>query len=108
MAFGDLLPDGTLDDIAKSNNGDIVKVLSTVVKILDDFTTRYPRATIYFAGSTEQRTRLYGRIIKTHYTLFKCHFDITVIIKGEKGYRQLVFDPLKILDYTAFLIKRIA
>ena len=43
LAFGDLLPDGTIDDIAKSNNGDIAKVLSTVVKILDDFTSRYPR-----------------------------------------------------------------
>lgn len=110
LAFGDLLPDGTIDDIATSNNGDLAKVLSTVVKILDDFTTRYPRATVYFAGSTAQRTRLYGRIIKTYHSLFKSHFDITVIIKGggENGYRQLVFDPLKNLDYTAFLIKRIA
>jgi len=30
------------------------------------------------------------------------------MLEEKNGYRQLVFDPLKILDYTAFLIKRIA
>lgn len=37
LAFGDLLPDGSIDDQAVSNNGDIVKVLATVVDLLFDF-----------------------------------------------------------------------
>jgi hypothetical protein len=34
LGFGDLLPDGSFDDKANSNNGDILKVLATVVHIL--------------------------------------------------------------------------
>jgi hypothetical protein len=31
LGFGDLLPDGKIDDKVTSNNGDIIKVLSTVI-----------------------------------------------------------------------------
>jgi len=65
LAFGDLLPDGTIDDQVNSNNGDIIKVLATVIDILRHFTIQYPKAEIYFEGSTEERTKLYGRIIRT-------------------------------------------
>jgi hypothetical protein len=37
LSFGDLLPDGSIDDMADSNNGDILRVLSTVVQIIKDF-----------------------------------------------------------------------
>jgi hypothetical protein len=37
LSFEDLQPDGTVDDISISNNGDILKVLSTVVQIAMDF-----------------------------------------------------------------------
>jgi hypothetical protein len=36
MGFGDRLPDGSIDDTANSNNGDIVKVLATVIAVLKD------------------------------------------------------------------------
>src|ERR1700748_1610973 len=60
MGFGDQLPDGTIDDQADSNNGDITKVLATVIDIIKHFTTRHPKAVIYFRGSTPDRTKLYG------------------------------------------------
>jgi len=50
LGFGDLLPDGSIDDMANSNNGDIVKVLATVVDILRHFTARYPKAKRYIFG----------------------------------------------------------
>src|ERR1700748_3619573 len=67
MGFGDRLPDGSIDDTANSNNGDIVKVLATVIAILKDFTTQYPEVIIFFAGSSIQRTSVYARILRTYY-----------------------------------------
>jgi hypothetical protein len=64
IGFGDLLSDGCIDDKVNSNNGDIIKVLATVVDILRHFTTKYPQAEIYFQGSTENRTKLYSRILR--------------------------------------------
>ncbi len=66
LAFGDLLPDGSIDDKANSNNGDIVKVLSTVVAILKEFTSTRPEANIVFTGSTDLRMKLYTRILRTY------------------------------------------
>src|SRR5882672_8774429 len=70
LAFGDLQPDGSVDDLSNSNNGDIVKVLATVISIMRDFTTKNPQACITFTGSTEERTKLYTRILKSYYSSF--------------------------------------
>lgn len=56
VGFGDVLPDGSMDDKANSNNGDIIKVLATVVDILRDFTSLYPHSNVFFTGSTDERT----------------------------------------------------
>ncbi len=63
LGFGDLLPDGCIDDRIASNNGDIGKVLATVVTILKHFTALHPHLTIGFAGSTAERTKLYARYL---------------------------------------------
>ncbi len=60
----DLLASGKIDDKANSNNGDIIKVLSTVILIIKDFTEENPEAKIAFSGSTKERTALYQRILK--------------------------------------------
>jgi hypothetical protein len=54
LGFGDLLPDGSLDDHVNSNNGDILKVLTTVVQIMKDFTAQFPEIKILFLGSTKE------------------------------------------------------
>jgi hypothetical protein len=73
MGFGDLLPDGTVDDKANSNNGDIAKVMVTVIEILKHFTSQHPSMEIYFEGSTAERTKLYGRILKAYYPIFRLY-----------------------------------
>lgn len=109
LAFGDVSPDGAINDLANSNNGDMLKVLSTIIHILEDFTTRYPHAGVFFSGSTDERTLLYMRVIKTYSTAFRTAFDIRAIIKSECGYRQIAFvEPLPDAEYIAFLIKRIS
>jgi len=56
LGFGDLLPDGSVDDRVSSNNGDIRKVLSTVIHILNHFTTMHPELHVFFSGSTDEWT----------------------------------------------------
>lgn len=107
LGFGDLLPDGTVDDKVKSNNGDIVKVLVTVVQIIRDFSAQYPNAKIVFVGSTQERTKLYTRIIKIYYEDFCKEFKITVLIKVNQLYKEVNFNPNLNLSYLAFFIKRI-
>ena len=108
IAFGDTLPDGSIDDMAISNNGDIIKVLATVVKILENFLDKFPESTVFFAGSTEERTMLYGRIMKTYYSEFEEKFDISAFIVLKEELRQVAFEPTKNLNYNAFFIKRIS
>ena len=38
LAYGDLLPEGDIDDKSNSNNGDMIKVLGTVIEIVKEFT----------------------------------------------------------------------
>ena len=108
LAFGDLLPDGSIDDMANSNNGDIIKVFSTIIDIVRDFTNRYPNVEIYFEGSTPERTRLYGRIIRTYYTTFIKDFEITGISKINGELRLRSIDIKAETDYLGFYIKRIS
>src|SRR5204863_2541814 len=77
LGFGDLLPNGKIDDTANSNNGDIVKVFATVIDILRDFTQQNPSFKILFLGSTSHRTLLYNRIVKTYYQSFSKIFVVT-------------------------------
>ena len=68
LAFGDINEFDEINDLSKSNNGDRNRVLATIVKIVDLYTSKYPERLIYFRGSTVERTRLYrmavGRIVK--------------------------------------------
>ena len=107
LEFGDLLPDGSIDDKIASNNGDIGKVLSTVIMIVKHFTAKNPQAVIYFSGSTVERTRLYARILKMHHATFIKEFVIYGILGTKQNSQRLPFDPCAQVDYFAFVIKRI-
>jgi hypothetical protein len=108
LGFGDLLPDNTIDDKANSNNGDIVKVLATVIDILRHFTTRHPQAEIYFEGSTIERTKLYSRILRSYYSTFGKEFSIAVVSPTNIDFDIFPYDPDSDQEYFAFLIKRIS
>ena len=106
LGFGDLLPDGSIDDKITSNNGDIRKVLSTVVHILKHFTASHPNTIVFFAGSTDERTKLYTRILKMYYPSFSSEFTIYGIVGTENDNQTVAFDPEAPTPYLAFLIKR--
>ena len=108
LAFGDLLPDGIIDDTSNSNNGDIVKVLVTVISILKDFTEKNPKSYVAFTGSTDDRIKLYRRIIRSYYSTFSKDFKIMAYIGTEGTYTEVEFDPEIKADYEVFIVKRIS
>ncbi len=68
LGFGDVQSEsGEIDDLAVSNNGDMQKVLATVVDAIYEFTTHYPDAWVFAEGSTPARLRLYRMAIAKHW-----------------------------------------
>jgi len=105
MWFGDLLPDKTIDDTMISNNGDIRKVLATVVQITREFIFQQSGVTIVFKGNTDQRMILYQRILKRHYVEFSSEFLITGFISNDELHEQ-AFDHTNDKEYWVFFVRR--
>lgn len=107
LGFGDLSSAGEINDMTISNNGDISKVFATIIDIIQDFTSVYPSASIYFCGSTKQRTALYNRMVRTYYQIFSERFVITASAKTKNEIKEVPFDPSSTELYFGFYIKRI-
>lgn len=102
LGFGDINEDdGRIDDRIISNNGDTQKVLATVAATVDDFTSKYPQATIFATGSTEARTRLYR--IGIHRHLFEIQDRFVIFGYCKVNYWE-EFGMEK--NYLAFLLTR--
>jgi hypothetical protein len=102
LAFGDITECGNVDDLKISDNGDRNKILSTILRVVETYTDKFPERYVYFKGSTEHRTRLYRMAIGLNLEELSARFEIYVDISGE-----LDFVPFqKGLSVKAFLIKR--
>ena len=53
LTLADVLPNGELDVFSESKNGDMEKVLATVIQTIQIFLSRYPNAKIAFSGRLE-------------------------------------------------------
>jgi hypothetical protein len=102
LSFGDIKENGELDDLTISNNGDRNKILATIVKVVVEYSYKFPNRYIFFQGSTEQRTRLYRIAVSLNLEelseIFEIYADITGnldLVRFQKG-----------LDIKAFVIKR--
>lgn len=100
LAFGNREENGSIDDLATTNNNDRNKVLATVAAIVLQFTLHHPGCYIFFSGSTKARTRLYRIAISlNHHELSKTlniwglHEEIGLELFNSKH------------TYTGFLIK---
>lgn len=101
LGFGDYdIKTNIINDTSISDNGDIIKVLSTVINIADDFLTKNPFCSIYFEGSTPLRTQLYQRILNNYFDEFSDYFEIYGYIEE----RPELFQNNK--TYKSFLIKK--
>ncbi|MEK7257235.1 MAG: hypothetical protein AAB316_20950, partial [Bacteroidota bacterium] len=68
LGFGDQIgQEFDFDDLAISDNGDMVKVLATVIMTIFLFFKQFPNATIFIQGSTPERTYLYHRIANKYF-----------------------------------------
>jgi len=106
FGLGDVNQDGSIDDEAETNNGDLLRVFSTIIEIMYDFLRNHPLSTIYFAGSTQQRTDVYNIILRRNYIEFCKLFDITAIIKINNQNIEIEYDPRSTDMHLAFLILR--
>lgn len=50
-----------------SNNQDVVKIITTVIKTVLEFLQEHPKAVIIIRASDEKRLRIYNSIIQRHY-----------------------------------------
>lgn len=105
LGFGDLLENGAISDQINSNNGDISVVMSTIIKIIEDYTLIHPNIKIFFEGSTKERTRLYGRILKNYHHEFSNHFIITGI--RADSLEEETFNLYEPYIYNLYFIQRI-
>ena len=76
LAFGDLLPNGDIDDSIKNNNKDRNKILATVAVTVYEFTARYPEKIVFFTGSSPERTRLYRMALTNNLEELSLDFEI--------------------------------
>lgn len=98
LGFGDLYEGYDFNDLVISNNGDMRKVMATVVQIVIVFLGAYPDQQVYFTGSSPSRTRLYRAILNREAEHWSDVFDIKGIMKGKPEPFQ------KSVHYEAFLI----
>lgn len=80
LGFGDYNPaTNRIDDQIVLGNGDGRKVLATVAFAVQQFLTTRPDATVFFTGSTDQRTRVYSWAIANYWSDISASFHVEVV-----------------------------
>lgn len=99
LSFGDWDNDKqVVDDTAVSNNGDTIKVLSTVAFAVQSFAIQNTGSVILATGSTASRTRLYQMNILKYWK----EISIRFVIRGSRNNKWVSFK--KGVNYDAFLM----
>lgn len=110
LGFGDYDPlnndidtdiDTDIDDKIVSDNGDMVKVIATVVGIALKFLSENPMTYLYIKGSTPLRTQLYNRTINRNFYDFIHSYKIY----GSQNGVLEIFQ--KNTPYESFLVKKL-
>ena len=101
LAFGDYKEDTMeIDDLIVTANGDMEKVLTTVVSSVYVFFENHPNVFVFASGSTKSRTRLYRMGISKHYKELKKDF----YLYGQLGDEFVEFEIG--IEYEGFLVQR--
>lgn len=99
LGFGDQLADDW-DDAAISNNGDIVRVISTVAQAALDFSERWPERRILINPVDEKRKRFYNTIFKRRY------HEITQVFEVKGWIKQGIYLYAPERSFDLFLLTR--
>ena len=98
LALGDIDEHGQTDYEITSDNGDRDLILATVIQTMIAFFEQYPKASIFIAGSTPSRTRLYQVVIARELAEIQKRFDVM-------GITEMGSEPfLTGKSYGAFVI----
>jgi hypothetical protein len=102
LGFGDYnFKNDSIDDKVKSKNGDMEKILATVISLMSDFFSKNPDCTIYLKGSNQLRTRLYQLAILKYYEEFSVFYEIL-------GTLEEITEPFqKNKNYESFLVRKL-
>lgn len=98
LALGDIGENGKTDFETTSDNGDRDYILATVIQTLILFFEKYPQASVFIAGNTPSRTRLYQVVIARELTEIQKRFEISGVTEtGDEPFRREV-------SYQSFVI----
>ncbi len=97
LAFGDL-GKGEIDDSIVSNNHDIVKIISTIAKVVYEFSDKFPSREIFIHPVDEKRKKLYNHVFRRNYEAINLKFHIigTVNNKEEDYSTEKFYDIFKL------------
>ncbi|SKA14950.1 DUF6934 family protein [Sediminibacterium ginsengisoli] len=104
LAFGFHLPAGHVNELAGTVNGDWLKVMITVMDIVEAFITENPDALVVFYGETHVQVERYMRMLKTHALLFNPAFCAYVLPHGQPD-TLLSFETAPYRENVLFVIK---
>ena len=103
LAFGDWNPGfSDFDDLSISNNGDLPKVIATVIATAKVFFDHHPGKLLYIKGSTPRRTRLYSWVIARNYS----EFQKSYIVLGRTPKGLETYNRSSHAAYLSFLVAR--
>ena len=91
LAFGNLNKDGSIDDETTNDNKDRNKILATVAATVYEFTAKYPDKTIFFCGTTSERTRLYRMALTVNLNELKKDFRVYGVLRGIDTFERVLF-----------------
>jgi hypothetical protein len=100
LGFGDVTPDGQVNDLIVTDNKDSRKVFATIATIISSFFEVYPERSVHFRGSTAARNRLYRMEITKNQQLMEATFLIFGRVKEQWYYFNSGY------DYEAFLVRK--
>ena len=103
LELGDLDPQSQQSG-SISDNGDMNKVIATLMLIIELYTERYPMRTVRLKGNTKEKARLYRIALDIHVNHLLPLFDIG--LEEEKHHFFQKFRGREPLDNIAFLLKR--
>jgi hypothetical protein len=90
-----------------------MRVIATVIDIVNEFSSENPGIKIGFTGSSQARTFMYFRILKMYSEAFNKTYVITAMIKdgnprlaGGQRFTEVPFEPETGDDYLFFFICR--
>lgn len=89
----------TWSDENISNNGDIVKVLATVMYIITVFLASKPNVQVYIQANSETRNKLYNRLFQNYFNEFESKFEVM-------AYKNFEIQPYSATEkYEKFYLK---